>query len=273
MLKKKKPVTPSQRSMVSVVNKELFKGKPHRSLTTSKKKIDGRNSLGRVTVRHRGGGHKRQYRLVDFKRDKFDVLAKVERIEYDPNRSAHIALLCYQDGERRYIIAPVGIKVGMTVVSGLSTPIKVGNSLPLKNIPIGTVIHCIELKIGAGAKIARSAGCSAQLLGREGAYARVRLKSGEIRLIHVECRATVGCVGNSDNNLRKYGKAGVKRWLGIRPTVRGVAMNPIDHPHGGGEGKTAAGRHPVSPTSVLAKGKRTRNNKRTDKFIMRRRTK
>jgi large subunit ribosomal protein L2 len=266
---KKKPTTPGQRGVVKVVTLGLHKGKPYAPLVAKKTKKAGRNNQGRITVRHKGGGHKQQYRIIDFKRNKLGVVGKVERIEYDPNRTAHIALICYVDGERRYIIAPRGLEEGMNVLSSNDAQIKVGNTLPLKNIPVGTTIHCIEMKPGKGAQLARSAGSSVQLLGRDGIYAILRLRSGEIRKVHIDCRATIGEVSNQDHSLRQYGKAGVKRWLGIRPTVRGVAMNPVDHPHGGGEGKTAAGRHPVSPWGLHTKGKKTRNNKRTDHLIIR----
>jgi large subunit ribosomal protein L2 len=222
-------------------------------------------------MRHHGGGHKQHYRVIDFKRNKDGINAKVERLEYDPNRSAHVALLCYADGERRYIIAPKGVAVGAQLMSGVEAPIKPGNALPLRNIPVGTTIHCIEMLPGKGAQLARAAGTSVQLLAREGSYAQLRLRSGEIRKVHVDCRATIGEVGNEENSLKSIGKAGAKRWRGIRPTVRGVARNPIDHPHGGGEGKTAAGRDPVSPWGVLTKGYRTRRNKRTRGMIVRRR--
>ena len=239
----------------------------------SKRATNGRNNVGRITVRHRGGGHKRKYRVIDFRRTKDGIPAKVERLEYDPNRSAHLALLCYEDGERRYIIAPKGLKAGDKVVSGEDATIAVGNALPLKNIPVGSVVHNVEMKPGKGGQIARSAGTSAQYVGKEGNYAQVRLRSGEMRKILLECRATLGEVGNSEHSLRKLGKAGAKRWRGIRPTVRGVAMNPVDHPHGGGEGRTSGGRHPVSPTGVPTKGYRTRSNKRSDSLIIRRRKK
>lgn len=268
-LVKKKPTTPGQRGMVKIVTPGLWKGKPHFPLLESQIRGSGRNHHGRITVRHKGGGHKQQYRLIDFKRNKLNIPAVVERIEYDPNRTAHIALLCYADGERRYMIAPKGLVAGMQVLSSSEAPIKVGNSLPLRNIPVGTTIHCIEMSPGKGAQLARSAGASVQLLGREGIYAQLRLRSGEIRKVHMDCKATIGEVGNSEHSLRNYGKAGAKRWLGIRPTVRGVAMNPVDHPHGGGEGKTSAGRHPVSPWGTLAKGYKTRRNKRTDHLIIR----
>jgi len=270
-LVKVKPTSPGRRSVVKVVNPDLYKGRPIDSLTESQSKKAGRNNNGRITTRHQGGGHKQHYRIVDFKRNKDGIPAKVERLEYDPNRSAHLALLCYKDGERRYIIAPKGVSVGMELVSGSEAPIKAGNTLPLRNIPVGTTVHCIEMQPGKGAQIARSAGTSVQLLAREGSYAQLRLRSGEIRKVHVDCKATIGEVGNSEHNLRSIGKAGAMRWRGVRPTVRGVAMNPIDHPHGGGEGKTAAGRHPVSPWGMQTKGYRTRSNKRTSNMIVRRR--
>jgi len=268
---KVKPTSPGRRAVVKVVNPELHKGRPHAALVESKNRKAGRNNLGRITTRHQGGGHKKSYRVIDFCRDKDGILAKVERIEHDPNRSANIALLCYADGERRYIISPKGLVVGMQLQNGAEAPIKTGNALPLRNIPVGTTIHCIEMMPGKGAQLARAAGASVQLLAREGDYAQLRLRSGEIRKVHVNCRATIGEVGNEENSLRSIGKAGAQRWRGIRPTVRGVAMNPIDHPHGGGEGKTAAGRHPVSPWGTLTKGYRTRNNKRTNGMIVRRR--
>jgi len=271
MLVKVKPTSPGRRGVVKVVNPELHKGRPHAALVESQSKNAGRNNRGVITVRHQGGGHKQHYRLIDFRRNKDGIVATVERLEYDPNRTAHIALLCYADGERRYIIAPRGLKVGAQVVSGSEAPIKAGNALPLRNIPVGSTIHCIEMQPGKGAQIARSAGASVQLLAREGAYAQLRLRSGEIRKVHVDCRATIGEVGNEEHNLRKIGKAGAVRWRGIRPTVRGVAMNPIDHPHGGGEGKTGEGRVPVSPWGTPTKGYRTRRNKRTSGMIVRRR--
>ena len=270
---KQKPTSPGRRGMVRVISSGLHKGRSVPSLTESKSATNGRNNAGRITVRHRGGGHKRHYRVIDFARKKDSIPAKVERLEYDPNRSAHIALLLYADGERRYIIAPKGLAVGDPIASGEDVPIRMGNALPLKNIPVGTVVHCVELKPGKGAQLARSAGASVQYLGREGAYALMRLRSGETRRVLVECRATVGEVGNSENSLRKLGKAGAKRWRGIRPTVRGVAMNPVDHPHGGGEGRTSGGRHPVTPWGVPTKGYRTRSNKRTNSMIIRRRKK
>lgn len=271
MLVKVKPTSPGRRAVVKVVNPDLHKGRPHAALVESQSKNAGRNNRGVITVRHQGGGHKQHYRLIDFRRNKDGISATVERIEYDPNRTAHIALLCYADGERRYIIAPRGLTVGMQIVSGSEAPIKVGNALPLRNIPVGSTIHCIEMQPGKGAQLARSAGASVQLLAREGAYAQLRLRSGEIRKVHIDCRATIGEVGNSEHSLRKIGKAGAQRWRGIRPTVRGTAMNPIDHPHGGGEGKTGEGRVPVSPWGQPTKGYRTRNNKRTNGMIVRRR--
>ncbi len=272
-LVKVKPTSAGRRAVVKVVNPNLYKGRPIDALTESKNSTGGRNTHGHITTRHKGGGHKQQYRIVDFKRNKDGIPAKVERLEYDPNRSANIALLLYADGERRYIIAPKGMTVGQEVVSGSEAPIKSGNTLPIRNIPVGTTIHCIEITPGKGAQLARAAGTSVQLLAREGTYAQVRLRSGEIRRIHVECRATIGEVGNEENNLRKIGKAGAQRWRGIRPTVRGVAMNPVDHPHGGGEGKTGEGRVPVSPWGQPTKGYRTRSNKRTDNMIVQRRHK
>ncbi|RTK93686.1 MAG: 50S ribosomal protein L2 [Neisseriaceae bacterium] len=266
---KLKPTTPGQRGVVKVITPGLHKGKPLASLVEKQIRGSGRNNNGRITVRHKGGGHKQHYRLVDFKRNKLDVPATVERIEYDPNRTAHIALLCYADGERRYIIAPKGLEAGQTVISSAQAPIKVGNTLPLRNIPVGSTVHCIEMQPGKGAQLARSAGSSVQLLGREGIYAQLRLRSGEIRKVHLDCKATIGIVSNEEHSLRQYGKAGVKRWLGIRPTVRGVAMNPVDHPHGGGEGRTSSGMHPVSPWGQKTKGYKTRRNKRTDNMIIR----
>lgn len=268
-----KPTSPGRRFVVKVVNKELHTGAPVRALTASKNRSGGRNNNGRITTRHIGGGHKQRYRLVDFKRNKEGIPAKVERLEYDPNRSANIALLLYADGERRYIIAPKGVSAGTELISANNAPIKAGNTLPLSNIPVGTQIHCIEMSPGKGAQIARSAGTSAQLLAREGSYVTLRLRSGEMRRIHVNCKATIGEVGNSEHGLRSLGKAGATRWKGVRPTVRGVVMNPVDHPHGGGEGRTSGGRHPVSPWGVPTKGYRTRSNKRTDGMILRRRNK
>lgn len=272
-LVKVKPTSPGRRGVVKVVNADLYKGRPFAGLVESQNSKAGRNHHGRVTVRHQGGGHKQAYRLIDFKRDKDGIPAKVERIEYDPNRTAHIALLCYADGERRYIIAPKGLVVGQAIISGSDAPIKVGNAKALRNIPVGSTIHCIEMIPGKGAQLARAAGTSAQLLAREGTYAQIRLRSGEIRRVHVECRATIGEVGNEENSLRKIGKAGANRWRGIRPTVRGTAMNPIDHPHGGGEGKTGEGRVPVNPWGQPTKGYRTRRNKRTNSMIVQRRHK
>jgi len=268
---KTKPTSPGRRFVVKVVNPDLHKGAPHRALVEKKSKNGGRNNSGRITTRHVGGGHKQRYRIVDFKRSKDGIPALVERLEYDPNRTAYIALLKYADGERRYIIAPKGVSAGDALASGSAAPIKAGNCLPLRNIPVGSQIHCIEMKPGKGAQIARSAGTSAQLVAREGVYATLRLRSGEMRKIHIDCRATIGEVSNSEHNLRSLGKAGATRWRGVRPTVRGVAMNPVDHPHGGGEGRTSGGRHPVSPWGVPTKGYKTRSNKRTDNMIVRRR--
>ena len=270
-LVKVKPTSPGRRGVVKVVTPDLYKGKPHAPLLESQSRNAGRNNNGRITVRHQGGGHKQHYRLIDFLRNKDGIPAKVEHIEYDPNRTAHIALLCYADGERRYIIAPRGIAAGAQLISGAEAPIKVGNTLPLRNIPVGSTIHCIELQPGKGAQIARSAGTSVQLLAREGAYASLRLRSGEVRRVHVDCKATLGEVGNEEHSLRSIGKAGAMRWRGVRPTVRGVVMNPVDHPHGGGEGRTAAGMNPVSPWGVKTKGYRTRSNKRTDNMRISRR--
>ncbi|MFZ1890743.1 MAG: 50S ribosomal protein L2 [Formosimonas sp.] len=273
-LVKVKPTSPGRRGLVKVVNKDLHKGAPHAPLLESQKQNAGRNHRGVITTRHKGGGHKHHYRMIDFKRnDKDGIAAKVERLEYDPNRSANIALLLYKDGERRYIIAPRGVVAGQELISGSEAPIKVGNTLPLRNIPVGSTIHCIEMKPGKGAQMARSAGTSCQLMAREGVYAQIRLRSGEVRLIHVDCRATIGEVGNEEHGLRQIGKAGANRWRGIRPTVRGVVMNPVDHPHGGGEGRTSAGMHPVSPWGQKTKGLRTRSNKRTTSMIVKRRFK
>ncbi len=271
MLVKVKPTSPGRRGLVKVVTPGLHKGKPVANLVERQSKKSGRNVHGRITMRHQGGGHKQHYRMVDFKRDKDGIQAKVERIEYDPNRSAHLALLCYADGERRYVIATRGVIAGTQLVSGAEAPIKSGNALPLRNIPVGTTICCIEMLPGKGAQLARAAGTSAQLLAREGEYAQLRLRSGEIRKVHVNCRATIGEVGNEEHSLESIGKAGRVRWRGIRPTVRGVAMNPIDHPHGGGEGRTAAAQAPVSPWGVMCKGYKTRKNKRTSGMIIRRR--
>jgi large subunit ribosomal protein L2 len=268
---KRKPTSPGRRFVVSVVTPGLHKGAPHGPLLERQVNKGGRNNSGRITVRHQGGGHKQHYRIIDFKRDKDGVVGVVERIEYDPNRTAHIALICYRDGERRYIIAPKGLQAGDEIRSGQDAPVKIGNSLPLRNIPVGSVVYCIEMKPGKGAQLARSAGASAQLVAREGRYATLRLRSGEMRKVLSDCRATLGEASNSDHNLRSLGKAGAKRWLGVRPTVRGVAMNPVDHPHGGGEGKTSGGRHPVTPWGVPTKGYKTRKNKRTGDLIVRRR--
>ena len=268
-LMKVKPTSPGRRSLVKVVTPELHKGKPLAALVEKKSNRAGRNNNGHVTTRHQGGGHKQHYRKVDFVRSKDGITAKVERLEYDPNRSAHLALLCYTDGERRYIIRPKGLAAGQVVISGSDAPIKVGNAMPLRNIPVGTTVHCVEMLPGKGAQIARAAGTSVQLLAREGLYAQLRLRSGEIRKVHVDCRATIGEVGNEEHNLESIGKAGRQRWRGIRPTVRGVAMNPVDHPHGGGEGKTGTKRDPVSPWGQFVKGFKTRKNKRTQSMIVR----
>ena len=267
-----KPTSPGRRFVVKVVNPDLHKGRPFAPLVEKKSKSGGRNNAGRITTRHRGGGHKQHYRIVDFRRNKDGIPAVVERLEYDPNRTANIALLKYIDGERRYIIAPKGVKAGDELFSGVDAPIKAGNTLPLRNIPQGSIIHCVELKPGKGAQMIRSAGASAQLVARDGAYVTLRLRSGEMRKVLADCRATLGEVSNSEHNLRSLGKAGAKRWRGVRPTVRGVAMNPVDHPHGGGEGRTSGGRHPVSPWGMPTKGRKTRSNKRTDKMIVRRRS-
>ncbi|MGO2415609.1 MULTISPECIES: 50S ribosomal protein L2 [Cobetia] len=268
---KTKPTSAGRRHLVKVVNDELFKGRAYAPLLEKQSKSGGRNNNGRITTRHIGGGHRHHYRLVDFKRNKDGIAAIVERLEYDPNRSANIALVKYLDGERRYIIAPKGVSAGDRLESGVNAPIKKGNALPLRNVPVGSTVHCVELKPGKGAQIARSAGTSAQVVAREGNYTTLRLRSGEMRKVLSECRATLGEVGNSEHSLRQLGKAGAKRWRGVRPTVRGVAMNPVDHPHGGGEGRTSGGRHPVSPWGVPTKGHKTRKNKRTDKLIVRRR--
>jgi len=270
---KTKPTSPGRRFLVKVVNPDLHKGRPHAPLLESKSKNAGRNNNGRITVRHKGGGHKQHYRLIDFKRNKDGIVGAVERLEYDPNRSANIALVLYADGERRYIIAPKDVKAGTEIISGVDAPIKPGNCLPMRNIPVGSVIHCMELKPGKGAQVARSAGTSAQLVAKENNHGILRLRSGEMRKILLDCRATIGEVSNSEHGLRSLGKAGAKRWRGVRPTVRGVAMNPVDHPHGGGEGRTSGGRHPVSPWGAPTKGYKTRSNKRTDKLIVRSRRK
>ncbi len=268
---KAKPTSPGRRGVVRVKHPHLHKGEAYAPLLEKKSRTGGRNNRGRITTRHRGGGHKQHYRVIDFKRNKDGIPGRVERIEYDPNRSAHIALVLYKDGERRYIIAPRHVRAGDDIMSGREAPIKPGNALPLRNIPVGTLVHCIEMKPGKGAQLARSAGASAQLAAREGQYATLRLRSGEMRRIPAACRATVGEVANSEHNLEKLGKAGAKRWRGIRPTVRGVAMNPVDHPHGGGEGRTSGGRHPVTPWGVPTKGYKTRKNRASDKYIVRRR--
>ena len=272
-LVKLKPTSPGRRAVVRVVTPGLHKGKAYAPLLESQSKKAGRNNNGHITTRHQGGGHKQHYRVIDFKRNKDGIPAKVERLEYDPNRTANIALLLYADGERRYVIAAKGLVVGQQILSGVDAPIRPGNALPIRNIPVGTTIHCVEMIPGKGAQLARSAGASVQLLAREGVYAQLRLRSGEVRRVHVECRATVGEVGNEEHSLRSVGKAGANRWRGIRPTVRGVVMNPIDHPHGGGEGRTSAGRDPVSPWGVKTKGYRTRSNKRTNSMIVQRRHK
>ena len=268
---KAKPTSAGRRFVVRVVDPDLHKGTPYKRLTEPQSATGGRNSAGRITARHRGGGHKQHYRKIDFKRTKDGIRAWVERLEYDPNRTANIALLKYADGERRYIIAARTLKVGDELMSGASAPVRPGNAMALKSIPLGSVIHCIELKPDKGAQMVRSAGSSAQLVAREGSYATLRMRSGEMRRVLADCRATIGEVGSGEHNLRSFGKAGAKRWRGVRPTVRGVAMNPVDHPHGGGEGKSSGGRHPVSPTGVPTKGYKTRKNKRTDKLIVRRR--
>lgn len=267
---KTKPTSPGRRHLVKIVNPDLYKGKPEASLLAPIKKTGGRNNNGRITTRHIGGGHKRHYRLIDFKRNKIDIEGRVERLEYDPNRSANIALIVYADGEKRYILAPKGLKAGDKVIAGANAEIKVGNALPMMAIPVGTTIHNVEMKPGKGGQIARSAGAYAQIIARESTYVTLRVRSGEIRKILAECFATIGEVGNSEHMLKEFGKAGAKRWLGVRPTVRGTAMNPVDHPHGGGEGRNF-GKHPVTPWGVPTKGKKTRNNKRTDKYIVRRR--
>jgi large subunit ribosomal protein L2 len=270
---KTKPTSPGRRFVIKISRDGLHKGKPHESLLTPQHRTGGRNNLGRITTRHQGGGHKQQYRIIDMKRDKDGIAGRVERLEYDPNRTAHIALILYRDGERRYIIAPQGLEADMEIMSGVEAPIKPGNCLPIRNIPVGTTIHAVELQPGKGAQLARSAGASIQLVAREGAHAIIRLRSGEMRKVAVDCRATIGEVSNPENNLRSFGKAGAKRRMGIRPTVRGVAMNPVDHPHGGGEGKTSGGRHPVTPWGQPTKGYKTRRNKRTTSRIIQRRKK
>ncbi len=270
-LVKPKPTSPGRRGVVKVVTPDLHKGTPHTPLVEKQGRRAGRNNSGRITVRHRGGGAKQRYRIIDFKRDKDGIQARVERIEYDPNRTAHIALLCYEDGERRYIIAPAGVKAGARLMSGARAEIAPGNCLALRNIPVGANVHCVELKPGKGAQLARSAGASVQLVAREGAHATLRLRSGEMRKVPMDCRATIGEVSNAEHSLQKLGKAGAQRWRGVRPTVRGVAMNPVDHPHGGGEGRSSGGRHPSTPWGYPTKGYKTRKNKRTDKMIIRKR--
>lgn len=272
-LVKAKPTSAGRRHVVKVVNPDLHKGAPYAPLLEKKSKSGGRNNSGRITTRHIGGGHKQHYRMIDFKRNKDGIPAKVEHLEYDPNRSANIALVLYADGERRYVLAAKGMKAGDQIQSGSDAPIKAGNTLPMRNIPVGTVVHAIEMKPGKGAQMARSAGTYVQILAREGAYVTLRMRSGEVRRVLSDCRATIGEVGNAEHMLRSLGKAGASRWRGIKPTVRGVAMNPVDHPHGGGEGRTSGGRHPVSPWGKPTKGAKTRKNKRTDKFIVRRRNK
>lgn len=267
-----KPTSPGRRFLVKVVNPDLHRGGPWEALTESKNKHGGRNNAGRVTQRHQGGGHKQKYRVIDFRRnDKDGIPARVERLEYDPNRSAHIALLLYADGERRYVIAPAKVSAGDELMAGTNAPMRPGNCLPLRNIPIGSVVHCVEMKPGKGAQLARSAGAGVQLVAREGQHVTLRLRSGEVRKVPADCRATLGEVSNSEHSLRSLGKAGASRWRGVRPTVRGVVMNPVDHPHGGGEGRTSGGRHPVSPWGTPSKGYKTRTNKRTTKLIVRRR--
>jgi large subunit ribosomal protein L2 len=269
---KAKPTSPGRRFRVQI-REELYKGRPEKTLVESKKRISGRNNNGHITVRHKGGGHKRLYRIIDFKRQKVDVEAVVQRIEYDPNRSANIALVEYEDGEKSYIIAPKNLKEKTKIISSDEAPIKPGNCLTLNKIPQGTEVHCVEMRPGKGAQLVRSAGTTARLVAKEGKYATLRLSSGEMRKILLTCKATVGVISNQQHNLKSLGKAGAKRWRGVRPTVRGVAMNPVDHPHGGGEGRTSGGRSPVSRKGFSAKGKKTRNNKRTDKYILKSRKK
>jgi len=268
---KAKPTSAGRRGVIQVVTPDLHKGDAYAPLLETQKRGSGRNNNGRITVRHKGGGHKQHYRVIDFKRNKDGIPGTVERLEYDPNRTAHIALILYKDGERRYIIAPKGVSAGTELMSGTESPIKPGNTLPLRNIPVGSIVHCIEMKPGKGAQIARSAGASVQVVAREGDHVTLRLRSGELRKVAIDCRATIGEVSNTEHNLRSLGKAGATRWRGIRPTVRGVVMNPVDHPHGGGEGRTSGGRHPVSPWGTPTKGYKTRKNKRTSNMIVRRR--
>ena len=263
-----KPTSPGRRGQVKISRDHLHKGEGYAPLLEPQFQKAGRNNNGRITTRHKGGGHRHHYRVIDFRRNKDGIPAKVERIEYDPNRTAHIALVCYADGERRYVIAPRGVEAGMTLMSGAEAPIKAGNALPIRNIPVGSTVHCVELLPGKGAQIARSAGASVTLMAREGMYAQLRLRSGEVRRVHIECRATIGEVGNEEHNLRTIGKAGAQRWRGIRPTVRGICMNPVDHPHGG---RSNGGGHPVSPWGTPTKGYKTRRNKRTDTMIVQRR--
>ncbi|HIG64505.1 MAG: 50S ribosomal protein L2 [Gammaproteobacteria bacterium] len=270
---KSKPTSPGSRFVVRVKHDDLHKGKPYGPLLRKKSKTGGRNNNGRITTRHIGGGHKQSYRIIDFKRNKMEIPGIVERLEYDPNRTANIALVLYRDGERKYIIAPKGVVAGQEIVSSESAAIKAGNCMSLRNVPLGSVVHCVELKPGKGAQMARSAGTSAQLVAKDGSYVTLRLRSGEMRKVLADCKAVIGEVSNSEHNLRSLGKAGASRWRGVRPTVRGVVMNPVDHPHGGGEGRTSGGRHPVSPWGTPTKGYKTRKNKRTDKMIVRRRNK
>jgi len=270
---KSKPTSPGSRFVVRVKHEDLHKGKPFGPLLSKKSKSGGRNNNGRITTRHIGGGHKQSYRIIDFKRNKTDIPAIVERLEYDPNRTANIALVLYKDGERKYIIAPKGVVAGQEIIASENAPVKAGNCMSLRNMPMGSIVHCIELKPGKGAQIARSAGTSAQLIAKDGAHVTLRLRSGEMRKVLADCKAVIGEVSNSEHNLISLGKAGASRWRGIRPTVRGVVMNPVDHPHGGGEGRTSGGRHPVSPWGMPTKGYKTRKNKRTDKMIVRRRNK
>jgi large subunit ribosomal protein L2 len=270
-IKNYKPTSPGRRSMSGFVFDEITTSTPEKSLLAPIKKKGGRNNMGRITVRHRGGGHKRRYRIIDFLRNKINIPAKVVSIEYDPNRTARISLLHYADGEKRYILTPEGLNVGDTVVSGDQVEIKSGNALPMKNIPVGTILHCVEMRKGKGAQIGRSAGTSIQLMAKDDKYAQLRMRSGEIRKIRVECMATIGSVGNAQHMNVDLGKAGRKRWQGVRPTVRGVVMNPVDHPHGGGEGRTSGGRHPVSPWGKPTKGMKTRHRKDADKLIVKKR--
>lgn len=270
---KSKPTSPGSRFVVRIKNDDLHKGKPYAPLLDKNNKSGGRNNAGRITTRHVGGGHKQHYRIIDFKRNKLDIPAVVERLEYDPNRTANIALVLFKDGERRYIIAPKGLVVGQEILSSENAPVKPGNCMPLRNIPMGTTVHCVELKPGKGAQLARSAGTSVQLVARDGAHATIRLRSGEMRKVMADCKAVIGEVSNSEHNLSSLGKAGASRWRGIRPTVRGVVMNPVDHPHGGGEGRTSGGRHPVTPWGIPTKGYKTRTNKTSDRFIVKKRSK